>query len=308
MGAVGAVVDLRTYLGLVRFSHTIFALPFAVIATLIALRIEVLGDPSIPIIHWVRISLGILLCMVSARTAAMAFNRLVDCDMDGRNPRTANRHLPQGLVGQKQVQRVVVVSSLVFITSTLLFLPNWLPLILSLPVLAWLLTYSFAKRFTRFAHLWLGIALGLSPLAAWVAIRGAVVFENPTDIFPALVLAAVVVTWVTGFDIIYACQDQEFDASEGLYSLPAHYGVRGALRAAAAFHVLTVGFLVILPTSSPVLGVYTRWAIGVISVLLVLEHWLVRPDDLSRVNQAFFTVNAGIGMLLLAGVCSDIFL
>ncbi|MEO1993464.1 MAG: UbiA family prenyltransferase [Pirellulales bacterium] len=188
------------------------------------------------------------------------------------------------------------------------FLPNWLPVCLSLPVLAWLLTYSYAKQFTRFAHLWLGVALGLSPLAAWIAIRGVIVFADPLDSLSAVVLAGIVVTWVTGFDIIYACQDYAFDVSEGLFSLPVHYGVRRALVVAAMFHVLTVGFLIMLPFSSPVLGFYTSLAIGVISVLLVLEHCLVRPNDLSRVNQAFFTVNAGIGMLLLLGVCADVFL
>ena len=177
---------LRTYLELVRFSHTIFALPFAIMAALIAIHWG--GDVGFSLNRPAALArplVGILLCMVTARTAAMAFNRLVDRTIDAANPRTANRHLPRGDVGVGEVLLLVVVSSGAFIASTLLFLPNWLPLVLAAPVLAWLLGYSYAKRFTMLAHAWLGAALGLAPVAAWIALRGQTLLHDPIDIVPA---------------------------------------------------------------------------------------------------------------------------
>ena len=171
---------LRTYLELVRFSHTIFALPFAMMAGMIAARVELADNPHVSLLHWIKISAGIIACMATARTAAMGFNRLVDRHIDARNPRTANRHLPKGLLSVGDVQRLVYSASFLFVASTLLFLPNWLPVVLSLPVLAWLLGYSYAKRFTSLAHVWLGVALGLTPLAAWIAVRGPAVISNPS--------------------------------------------------------------------------------------------------------------------------------
>jgi 4-hydroxybenzoate polyprenyltransferase len=300
------VSRLRTYLELVRFSHTVFALPFAVIAALLAALRGI--DPGLTagVLGWLRPAAGILLCMVAARTAAMAFNRLVDRTIDAANPRTASRHLPRGDVGVAEVLALVVASSAAFIAATLLFLPNWLPLVLSVPVLAWLLGYSYAKRFTALAHLWLGAALGFAPVAAWIALRGQTVLVAPIDVLPATLLGAAVTLWVAGFDIIYACQDAAFDAANGLRSIPARLGVPRALVLAKWLHVATLLVLAALPSVVPELGwiYWTAWA--AIAGLLVWEHALVKPDDLSRVNQAFFTANAAIGMVLLAAITADL--
>jgi 4-hydroxybenzoate polyprenyltransferase len=298
---------LRTYLELVRFSHTIFALPFAVIAALIAIRFG--GDgrwSSAEPLSLAKPVLGILVCMVAARTAAMAFNRLVDRAIDAENPRTATRHLPRGAVGTGEVLGLVVLAAAAFIAGTLLFLPNWLPLVLSVPVLAWLLGYSFAKRFTSLAHLWLGAALGLAPVAAWIALRGETLLRDPVDLLPAAILGLAVTTWVAGFDIIYACQDAAFDAAHGLQSVPARLGVPRALVRAKWLHLVTLLFLACLPAVVPQLGWIYWAALAAITALLAWEHALVRPDDLSRVNQAFFTANAAIGLVLLAAIAADL--
>ena len=299
---------LRSYLELVRFSHTIFAMPFAIMSGMIAARIEAAENPQLSAFHWLKLAIGIVVCMATARTAAMAFNRLVDREIDARNPRTADRHLPKGLLSVSDVQRLVYSSSILFIGSTLLFLPNWLPATLSLPVLAWLLGYSYAKRFTPFAHVWLGTALGLTPLAAWIAVRGPAVLSNPSDIVPACVLALAVTAWVAGFDTIYACQDAAFDSNEHLQSLPARFGIKGALYISGFFHLLATVALLILPQTTPLVGNYTTWTVCGIALLLVVEHLLVSSRDLSRINQAFFTVNAVIGLVLLAGISADLWL
>ena len=298
---------LRTYLELVRFSHTVFALPFAVMAALIAASRGV--DPGlVPAgpAGWLKPALGILLCMVTARTSAMAFNRLVDRAFDAANPRTASRHLPRGDVGTGEVLGLVVASAAAFVGSTLLFLPNWLPLVLSGPVLAWLLGYSYAKRFTVLAHAWLGAALGLAPVAAWIALRGQSLLLHPADILPAAILGLAVTAWVAGFDVIYACQDAGFDAAHGLRSIPARLGVPRALAMSQWLHVATLLLLAALPAAVPQLGAVYWLALATIAALLVWEHSLVRPDDLSRVNQAFFTANAVIGLVLLAAIAADL--
>jgi 4-hydroxybenzoate polyprenyltransferase len=300
-------LSLQATLGLVRFSHTIFALPFALVATLLALAESTTAPaPRDDSAHWLRAVIGILVCMAAARTAAMAFNRLVDRDFDAANPRTAGRHLPAGAMRVREVRAVVMAAAAAFVAGTLLFWPNWLPLALSLPVLAWLLGYSYAKRFTALAHLWLGLALGLAPLAAWIAIRGEAVLAAPADILPAAVLAAAVTAWVAGFDIIYACQDAGFDRSAGLYSVPARLGVPRALGLSACLHGLTVIVLACLPALVPALGGIYWLALALIAALLVWQHAIVRPDDLSRVNQAFFQANAAIGLVLLAAVGLDL--
>ena len=302
---------LRTFLELVRFSHTIFALPFAIIAALIAIRWggDWVGEeglsPTSPA-GLARGVAGIVLCMVTARTAAMAFNRMVDRTIDAANPRTASRHLPRGDVGVGEVLLLVVVSSAAFIASTLIFLPNWLPLVLSVPVLAWLLGYSYAKRFTMLAHVGLGAALGFAPVAAWIALRGQTLLRDPVDILPAAILGVAVMAWVAGFDIIYACQDAAFDAAHGLQSIPARLGVPRALRLAKWFHLVTMLLLSALPLVVPELGWIYWIAYAAIAALLVWEHSLVRPDDLSRVNQAFFSANAVIGLILLAAIAADL--
>ncbi|RLS47936.1 MAG: 4-hydroxybenzoate octaprenyltransferase [Planctomycetota bacterium] len=294
---------LRSYLELVRFSHTIFALPFALMAVILAFQAPAPAATSSA--EWWRRGLGVLLCMVTARTAAMAFNRLVDRSFDAANPRTAMRHLPRGDLAVGEVFGLVALSCGAFIAATLFFLPNWLPLVLSVPVLAWLLGYSYAKRFTMLAHVWLGAALGMAPVAAWIAIRGEALLANPADGLPALILGLAVTTWVAGFDIIYACQDAGFDARQGLHSIPARFGVPRALTLAAGLHVVTLGILAALPLAVPQLGAVYWGTLVAIAALLVWEHSLVRPDDLSRVNQAFFTANAAIGLLLLVAIAID---
>ena len=299
---------LRTYLELVRFSHTIFAMPFAIMAVLIALaagesHASAAGTSQLP---WLKSLIGILICMVTARTAAMAFNRLVDRTIDAANPRTASRHLPRGAVGVAEVLGLIVVSCGAFIAATLLFLPNWLPVALSVPVLAWLLGYSYAKRFTMMAHVWLGLALGLAPMAVWIALRGQEILQNPADMLPAAILGLAVTAWVAGFDTIYACQDAAFDASHGLQSIPARLGVPRALAVAAWLHGLTLLLLALLPLAVPQLGAIYWLALAAITALLIWEHSIVRPDDLSRVNEAFFNANAIIGLVLLAAIAADL--
>jgi 4-hydroxybenzoate polyprenyltransferase len=281
---------IRDLLELVRFSHTLFALPFALLGAALAAH-HPDGWHGGP-----RAWLGILLCMVTARSAAMAFNRLVDRRLDAQNPRTATRHLPAGRLSVRSVALFTAANVVAFVAATLLFLPeNPWPLRLSVPVLLWLLGYSYAKRFTSLAHAWLGSALMLAPIAAWIAIRG--------DLrWPPVFLGLAVLCWVTGFDIVYACQDAAFDRSSGLHSLPARLGVPRALRLAAACHAAMVVALVALGLSYPMGTVYFV-GVGVVAVLLVYEHALVRPDDLTRVNVAFFQVNVGISLgLLVVGV------
>jgi 4-hydroxybenzoate polyprenyltransferase len=187
---------------------------------------------------------------------------------------------------------------LLFIAGTLLFLPNRWPLMLSLPVLLFLLSYSYAKRFTLLAHFWLGAALMLAPVCVWIALRGEVLLAYPTDILPAVLLGLAVFTWVAGFDIIYACQDVEYDRAARLHSVPASVGVKNALRVAAASHLATIVLLAALPWACPQVPLGWIYGCGVAAVagLLVYEHLLVRPDDLTRVNLAFFQVNAVISL------------
>jgi 4-hydroxybenzoate polyprenyltransferase len=244
--------------------------------------------------------------MVAALSAAMAFNRLADRHIDAQNPRTSNRHLPAGLLSTASVTAFTLATSVLFIASTLLFLPNRWPLYLSLPVLAFLLGYSYAKRFTRLAHFWLGAALMLAPVCAWIAVRGEVIAAHPSDLTPAVLLGLAVFTWVAGFDIIYACQDADFDRQAKLKSVPATLGVRGALRVAALCHLATLILLAGLPllaTEVPFGWLYGT-GVGCVAALLVYEHLLVRPDDLTRLNMAFFNVNAiiSIGLFIVGTI------
>ena len=273
---------------MIRFSHTLFALPFALLAAAMAWR----ADPPVAF-RWWELA-GIVACMASARSAAMAFNRLADRGLDALNPRTRMRHLPTGRLSVGGVAAFTVGSAAAFVACTALFLPrNWIPLAASVPLLAFLFSYSYAKRFTLLSHLWLGAALGLAPPAAWVVIRAEIAW-------PPVLLTAAVMLWVAGFDMIYACQDYAFDRAMHLRSVPARLGVAAALRLAALCHAGMVACLAVLPQVYPRLG--TIWLAGVtaIAALLVYEHWLVRPDDLSRVNRAFFHVNAVVSVGLLA--------
>ena len=285
----GLLVDI---LGMIRFSHTLFALPFALLAAALAA-----WSPGGWRASW-RDWLGILACMTAARSAAMAFNRLVDREFDAANPRTATRHIPSGRLSARSVALFTAASSAAFVAATLLFWPNRWPLYLSVPVLAWLLGYSYAKRFTPFAHYWLGLALGMAPVAAWIALRGDVAW-------PPIALGLAVLTWVGGFDVIYACQDVEFDRANGLRSLPSWLGVRNALRLAAISHALTVAALAWLGIAYPMGPIYAGGVV-VVAALLIYEHALVRPDDLTRVNLAFFQVNIAISLGLLAVGVADL--
>lgn len=290
---------LSDWLGLIRFSHTIFALPFAALATVMACTTPLPGGGTAT--ARIRDLVGVLLCMVLARSTAMAINRLLDQDIDAANPRTAGRHLPAGRLSRRSVWAFTLICGAGFVGSTLLFLPNWLPLAASVPVLAWLCGYSLAKRFTSAAHLWLGIALSLSPICAWVAIRGVVAASTPSDFAVPLALAAAVAAWVTGFDILYACQDADYDRGVGLHSVPSRFGIKGALRIAATSHLAMVPCLIALAYFGRDSGLGIPFAVGlaVVAVLIVRQHRLVRPDDLSRVNEAFFHVNAVISVVLL---------
>ncbi|MBP3959072.1 putative 4-hydroxybenzoate polyprenyltransferase [Gemmata sp. G18] len=278
-------------LELIRFSHTIFALPFAILAAALAWK----DEPF----RWQDL-LGILLCMVFARSAAMAFNRIVDRRIDAANPRTAGRHLPAGTLRVGTVWAFTLVCCLGFVASTLLFYArepeNPWPLYCSTPVLLFVLGYSLAKRFTSLAHFWLGGALMLAPVAAWVAVKGL------TEMTVPLLLGSAVAFWVAGFDILYACQDAKFDADAGLHSVPARFGVPKSLRIAALCHAVMFGLLVGLYFASPHLDWVFLAGLIAVGVLLVYEHSLVRADDLTRVNRAFFHVNGVISLGLLAVV------
>jgi len=292
----------RHFLELIRFSHTVFALPFALLAAVMAWALGAQENPPRGF-RWQEL-LGVLVCMVAARSAAMAFNRLVDRDIDAENPRTKSRHLPAGLLSVNAVRMMIVFSGVVFVAGTLLFWPNWLPLALSLPVLAFLCGYSYAKRFTSLAHYWLGAALMLAPICAWIALRGEVVLQKPSDLLPAIVLGLAVLFWVGGFDLLYACQDADFDRAANLNSLPARYGIPAALTIAKVSHLLMLGCLAALPLLYPAFGTIYWIGLGVVAVLVIYQHSLVRADDLSRVNQAFFNVNAvlGIGLFVVGSI------
>jgi 4-hydroxybenzoate polyprenyltransferase len=299
----------RHLLEMIRFSHTLFALPFALLAAVMAWTTPLPGGQAPPPVRWQHL-VGILICMVGARSAAMAFNRLADQRIDAANPRTSGRHLPAGVLSAGSVVLFTILCGAIFIAGTLLFLPNWLPVVLAAPVLLFLLGYSYTKRFTALAHFWLGLALMLAPVCAWIALRGQWLLPDPADLLPAAILGAAVLTWVAGFDMIYACQDAAFDRQARLKSIPAALGVRGALRLAAVCHLFTVLLLAALPWVCPQvpLGWIYGLSIGAVGVLLVYEHALVRPDDLTRVNAAFFNVNVVISIgLFLVGTIDLVF-
>jgi 4-hydroxybenzoate polyprenyltransferase len=290
---------VRGFLEMIRFSHTLFALPFALLSAVLAWHDK--GRFS-----WLELG-GILLCMVFARSVAMAFNRLADRDVDAANPRTALRHIPSGQLSLASVWGFILFCSLGFVGSTMLFWwaepANPWPMVLAVPVLLFVCGYSYTKRFTMLAHFWLGASLLLAPLAAWIAIRGLDHLEIPG------VLGLAVLFWVAGFDIIYACQDAEFDRRAKLHSIPARLGVGRALRVAFLCHVVMLGLLVILHfLASPPLGNIYAVGVGLAALLVLYQHYLVSPTDLTRVNQAFFQVNVVISMGLLAVVLLEVWL
>lgn len=290
----GATLLLTVYTWgeMIKFSHSVFALPFAALATFLAAR------PALPS----AVQLGlILVCMVAARSAAMTFNRLVDHEIDARNPRTAIRPLPRGTISRAAAWAFFIGACGVFVAGAAGFQflqhpGNPWPLRLCLPVLAWLCFYSYTKRFTRWSHVVLGSGIAFAPVAAWIAI-------SPSTFGPTAWLLMVAVTfWIAGFDLIYACQDVDFDRAEGLHSVPARLGVRTALWMARGFHAVTVVALVAVGMTAP-LGVLYYFGVVVVALLLIVENAIVSPRDLSRVNLAFFTINGVVGLILgLLGV------
>ncbi len=282
---------IRLTLEMIKFEHSVFALPFALTGALLAIRDGGLDLRASAVrIGW------IVVAMVGARSAAMAFNRLIDRDIDARNPRTRMRHLPAGALSPGFTWGFVGLSALVFLYAARQLNP--LCFRLAPVALAIVFFYSFTKRFTSFSHLILGFALGVAPAAAWIAVRGSL---DPRILW----LTAAVTFWTGGFDIIYACQDFEFDSVEGLFSLPRRLGIAGALGVARSLHVLMVACLLALVYSLG-LGLLSLAGVAAVAGLLIYEHSLVKPNDLSRVDAAFFTMNGYVSMLFFIFWAADI--
>jgi len=280
--------NLRVTLEMIKWEHSIFALPFALCGAMLAAG----GFPSPRQLAW------IIVAMVAARSAAMAFNRLADASIDAANPRTRTRALPAGQLSGVFVGTFVVVSSAVFIAAAAQL--NRLALWLSPVALAVLLFYSYTKRFTRWSHLVLGFALGIAPAAAWIAVRGSLDLR-------ILLLTGAVTFWVGGFDVLYACQDFDFDRQTGLHSIPRFLGIGRALWVARAFHLIMLGLLIALLWSFG-LGKIAVAGVAVVALLLAYEHSLVSSDDLSKLNAAFFTMNGVISVLFFVFVAGDLLL
>jgi 4-hydroxybenzoate polyprenyltransferase len=277
---------------MIKFEHSVFALPFALTGALLAFHESHLtGRVFAGKLLW------IVVAMVGARSAAMAFNRILDADIDARNPRTRARHLPAGMLSTGFAWGFVTVSVLVFLLAARALNP--LCLKLAPLALAVLFFYSFTKRFTTFSHLILGFSLGMAPSAAWIAVAGSL---DPRILW----LTAAVTFWTAGFDIIYSCQDYEVDQREGLFSLPRRFGISGALWIARLFHVTMIGCLIALAIAFQ-LGWLSLAGIAAIVLLLSYEHSLVKADDLSRVNAAFFTVNGYVSVLFFLFWAADIY-
>ncbi|MGO9229678.1 MAG: UbiA-like polyprenyltransferase [Bryobacteraceae bacterium] len=283
---------LRLTLEMIKFEHSIFALPFALTGALLAFRQQGFHVHAAAKLAW------IVVAMVAARSAAMAFNRLVDADLDARNPRTRTRHLPAGVLSRGFAWGFVAVSTAVFLLAAGGL--NRLCLRLAPLALAVVFCYSFTKRFTSFSHLVLGFSLGIAPAAAWIAVAGSL---DPRILW----LTAAVTFWTAGFDVIYACQDYEFDCAEALGSIPRLLGISGALWVSRSLHLLMIVCLLALAGSLS-LGYFALAGVGAVAALLVYEQALVRADDLSRVDAAFFTMNGWASVLFLVFWAADIFL
>ena len=280
--------NLRVTLEMIKWEHSIFALPFALCGAMLAAG----GLPTAHQVAW------IIVAMVAARSAAMAFNRLADASIDAANPRTSARALPAGQLTPAFVATFVVISSVVFIAAAAEL--NRLALWLSPLALAVLLLYSYTKRFTRWSHLVLGFALGIAPSAAWIAVRGSL---DPR----ILLLTAAVTFWVAGFDVLYACQDFDFDRSSGLHSIPRYLGISRALWVARAFHVTMLLLLAALLVAFG-MGKLAIAGVAVVAVLLAYEHSLVAAGDLRKLNAAFFTMNGVISVVFFVFVAGDLLL
>ncbi|HWL92611.1 MAG TPA: UbiA-like polyprenyltransferase [Phycisphaerae bacterium] len=296
MEAMPALASIRTWGEMVKFSHSVFALPFALIATFLAGAQLPGGRPSV-----LQFTL-IVVCMVTARSFAMTFNRIADARIDARNPRTANRPIPAGKISSEAAWRFLGLSGLSFLAGCagfFIFHGNHWPLLLAVPTLIFLAAYSYAKRFTMLAHYFLGAAIAFAPTAAWLAI-------DPASVgLSAALLSGTVLFWIAGFDIIYACQDVDIDRRDGLFSIPAQMGVAGALTIARVSHGLAMVMLVVLGLSAGLGWLY--WAAtGMTALLLAVEHSLVKSNDLSKVNLAFFTVNGIISLVLGIATIADV--
>jgi 4-hydroxybenzoate polyprenyltransferase len=280
---------LNTTLAMIKFEHTLFALPFAFLGALMAAN----GLPTVWQMVWITFA------MVGARSAAMTFNRIVDRDIDAENPRTAGRELPSGKLSVGFAWMFLYISIAVFVLAA--YMLNWMTFALSPIALIVVLGYSYAKRFTSFAHLFLGVALAISPSAAWIAVRGSLDEELP------LLLSLFVLMWTAGFDVLYACQDLDFDRRAGLRSIPARFGIKNSLWIARLFHLQAFLVLMLFYFAS---GLGIAALVGVIAVgaLLIYQHTLVGPKDLSRMNAAFFTTNAFVSIILLTAFGIAIFL
>ena len=285
---VGLFQNLKITLEMIKWEHSIFALPFALCGAMLAAG----GMPAWRALAW------IIVAMVSARSAAMAFNRLADASIDADNPRTATRALPVGQLTPAFVSTFVLVACGIFVLAASQL--NRMTLMLSPVALAVILLYSYTKRFTRWSHLALGFALGIAPAAAWIAVRGSL---DPR----ILLLTAAVTFWVGGFDVIYACQDYDYDCGHGLHSLPRYLGIRNALMVARLFHIVMIGLLVALIVTFG-LGKLAFAGVFAVAALLAYEHALVRHDDLSKLNAAFFTMNGVISVVFFFFVAGDLLL
>lgn len=290
---------IRAWADMVKFSHSIFALPFALTAAFLAGRN--LPDRLGPYPGQLVL---IVMCMIAARSVAMTFNRIVDAQIDARNPRTANRPLPSGRLSLAAAWTLLAIAAVTFgigCAGFYAFFGNSWPILFSGPVLLYLCGYSFAKRFTRWSHFYLGSALALSPAACWIAIH------PPSLGWPTLWLMVAVTGWVGGFDIIYACQDIAVDRREGLHSLPSRLGPVGALWIARAAHAMAAAALILVGITA---GLGPVYAVGVLCavVLLVVENTLVRADDFSRINLAFFTINGMVSLIFGACAIGDVLL
>ncbi|MEI6824244.1 MAG: 4-hydroxybenzoate octaprenyltransferase [Desulfuromonadales bacterium] len=286
MPETGIFKKISIFLEMIKFSHTVFALPFALTGALLAAG----GVPSLRHIFW------IIMAMVGARTAAMAMNRLIDAGIDAHNPRTAGRAIPAGLISKGMTLFFIIVSTALMFFSA--FMLNPLCLKLAPLALFFLLLYSYCKRFTALAHVVLGICLAAAPIGAWVAIRGTI---DP----PALILGAVVLFWVAGFDILYALQDLEFDRAAGLHSIPVLLGVTGSIRTARIFHTIMIALLFTLYNFMH-LGIFFLLGTVAAAVMLIYEHWLLRSGDLSKLDAAFFNMNGYISVTVVLFAAADV--
>jgi 4-hydroxybenzoate polyprenyltransferase len=271
---------------MIKWEHSIFALPFALCGAMLAAG----GVPAWHQLGW------IIVAMISARSAAMAFNRVADAAIDAANPRTQTRALPTGTLTPSFVTTFVVVSCAVFVLAASRL--NHMTLILSPLALAIVLLYSYTKRFTRWSHLVLGFALGIAPAAAWIAVRASL---DPR----ILLLTAAVTFWVGGFDVLYACQDSDFDREAGLHSLPRYFGIRAALVIARLFHVIMLLLLIALVITFG-LGKFAIAGVVAVAILLAYEHSLVSSHDLSKLNAAFFTMNGVISVVFFVFLAADL--